>query len=103
MIQEDGVYFLKFQLDMEMLSGTGVGASLRILRNGEIVEEEIVGDILGRKQVEVETMEFLNLGDVLEFSFLPTSQDSEVLTTDGIYPRTFHSNGTYVIGYKMTH
>ncbi len=102
-IQEEGVYFLKFQLDMQMFSGTGVGSSMQILRNGSVVEEEIVGDLSGRMQAEVETMEFLNVGDVLEFSFLPTFQDQELQAPDGTYPRTLHSNGTYVIGYRMMH
>ena len=102
-IQEEGVYFLKFQLDMEMLNGTGEGSTLQILRNGIVIEEEIVSDLTGRKQAEVETMEFLNSGDVLEFHFLPTFQDSEVTPVNGVYPRTFYSNGTWVIGYRMMH
>ena len=102
-IQEEGVYFLKFQLDMQMLAGTGENASLRILRNGVVIEEEIVANLVGRKQAQVETMEFFNAGDVLEFDFLPTFQDQEEVYTNGVYPRTIHSNGTWVIGYRMMH
>lgn len=102
-IQEEGVYYLKFQLDMQMLGGTGDHASVRILRNGVVIEEEIVGDLVGRKQAQVETMEFFNAGDVLEFSFLPTFQDQDVTPVNGVYPRTLHSNGTWVIGYRMMH